>query len=121
MGLLFYIISIILATIFIPIGMIWGLIVGFYQRKFREGLALLNRKLCVMAISIDQYGNVVCAELFNSTLIKSGSKNKFGDEDETISSVLGKNKLDGSLTRTGKILDTILDVIEKDHSTKYIE
>lgn len=36
---------------------------------------------------IDEIGNILCAEWFNKILIKKHSNNKFGIEDETISSV----------------------------------
>ena len=46
---------------------------------------------------------------------------KFGDEDETISSVLGKNKLTKTLTKTGKTLDWILEKLDRNHSIESIE
>ena len=53
-------------------------------------------------------------ELFNDILIKIGGY-KFGNRQETISSVLGKNQRSNTLTKAGKILRFILDVIDKDH------
>jgi hypothetical protein len=58
--------------------------------------------------------------LFNDILIKKGG-HKFGNPDETISSVLGKNFLKGKLSLMGKGLNWILNLIEKDHSIKAIE
>jgi len=74
-----------------------------------------------LAISIDQYGNGLCQHLFNQVLIKKTSVNKFGNIDETISSVLGKNKLAGTLTRLGKAVDKVLDILDPDHSIKAID
>jgi hypothetical protein len=73
-----------------------------------------------IAVSIDQTGNVFCKELFNDALIYPKG-HRFGNEDETISSVLGKNKLSNTLTWAGKLLDRILNVFEKDHSVISIE
>ena len=53
-------------------------------------------------------------ELFNDILIKIGGY-KFGNRQETISSVLGKNQRSNTLTRAGRILRFILDFIDKDH------
>ena len=72
------------------------------------------------AISIDQLGNVVGARLFNIALIKSNGW-QFGDPDETISSVLGKNKRLGLLKPLGRALDSLLDKIDKGHSINSIE
>ena len=74
-----------------------------------------------IALGIDQLGNVVCANLFNIILIRSCSEHRFGNEDETISSVIGKNKKTGTLTFMGWVLDAILDAIQKQHSLLSIE
>lgn len=74
-----------------------------------------------LAISLDQFGNVACGGLFNVTLIKRGSENKFGNPDETVSSVIGKNKVENSLSLAGKVLDWVLDRLDKNHSIKSIE
>ena len=73
-----------------------------------------------LAISLDQFGNVAMASLFNFLLIYS-VVNTFGNPDETISSVLGKNKVNGTLTYLGKRLDALLNGIDKNHSIKSIE
>ena len=57
-----------------------------------------------LAHSIDQTGNVICERLFNHILIKSRI-HRFGNPDETISSVLGKNKVINNLAFLGKGLD----------------
>jgi len=74
----------------------------------------------MIAVSIEQLNNKVCKELFNDILIKKEGYS-FGKVDETISSVLGRNILKGTLTTTGKILVKILDTLDKDHCVKNIE
>ena len=69
---------------------------------------------CKTARSIDVFANVEAQELFNDILIKTGGY-KFGNKLETISSVLGKNQRDGTLTKVGTGLRILLDKIEKDH------
>lgn len=114
MGVILFIISIILSAVMFPLGLAFGLV----SMIFKGGS--ISRKFKLMAIAIDQLGNVVCAELFNHTLIHD-SDYKFGNPDETISSVLGKNVRSGTLTMTGKALNLILGVLEKNHSIKSIE
>lgn len=74
-----------------------------------------------MALSLDQFGNVAADDLFNKIIIKKRSIHRFGDEDETISSVIGRNHLDGTLTVAGDLLRKTLSLVEENHSVKAIE
>jgi len=74
-----------------------------------------------LAISKDQYGNVLGMYLFNDLLIIKQAKHRFGHPDETISSVLGKNKRENTLTKLGAILSNVLDFLDHNHSIKSIE
>jgi len=120
-GLILFIISSFLSLIFTPVGLLYGLFKSFYDRHFIDGIIDVDRKLYDLACTKDLTGNISCSELFNSTLIKKNSKNLFGKKNEYISSVEGKNQLDNTLTKTGKILSNILNKIEKDHCIKSIQ
>lgn len=72
------------------------------------------------AITIDKLANREFRTLWNKKL-RTESGYKFGTENETISSALGKNQRDGTLTKSGKRLVTILDFFEKNHCLKSIE
>ena len=104
------IIAIILSIILFPIGFIMSM---FYPNR--------KKYLYKIALGIDQLGNVICAKLFNLTLIYHSSIHKFGNEDETISGVIGKNKRANTLTILGKLLDMLLEIIDKNHSIGAIE
>jgi len=80
----------------------------------------LNNWFLSIAISIDQFANVFCRHLLNRTLVKGG-EHLFGNVDETISGVLGKNKRNRTLTKAGQFLSNLLDRIDKDHVIKSIE
>lgn len=71
------------------------------------------------AINMDKFGNREFRTLWNKTLRKENGY-KFGNYKETISSALGKNQRDGTLSTTGKILVWILDKIDRNHSIKSI-
>lgn len=71
------------------------------------------------AVNIDRYGNYSYRGILNATLIKKNGY-KFGNFNETISSVLGKNQRDKTLTKTGKALVWILDTIDKNHCEKSV-
>jgi hypothetical protein len=120
-NLILVITAITLAFILFPAGLSVGLVKSFLNRKWYKGIFYLSQNFRAIAVSIDQLGNVVCSHLFNITLIKKDSKHLFGNPDETISSVLGKNKLNGTLTKIGIILTKILHFFDKNHSIKSIE
>jgi len=66
------------------------------------------------AREIDLFANVVGAEFWNTIFIRDQGY-KFGNPKETLSSVLGKNQRDNTLTKLGDILRKILDKLDKDH------
>jgi len=103
-------VAILISIILFPIGFITSM---FYPNR--------KKYLYNIARGIDQLGNVVCGQLFNLTLIYLSSIHKFGNEDETISGVIGKNKRKNTLTVIGRLLDALLDAIDKNHSIDAIE
>lgn len=111
MGFILLIVAIVLSLILLPIGWFYSLI------TLRSDLKKLNSYAKLIALSIDQLGNVVLSNLMNDTLIKENG-HKFGNEDETISKVLGINKYYGKLTKLGKIISDILNWLDKDHVEK---
>jgi hypothetical protein len=111
-GFILLLIALILSVILIPVGFAFQLIVTSSRS--------LNSYLFTIAKSIDQLGNVVCEHLFNVTLIKKNGY-KFGNEDVTISHVLGMNEKTNTLSFAGKLLAWLLNTIDKDHNQKAIE
>lgn len=71
------------------------------------------------AVNMDKFGNREFRTLFNAIFIKKNGY-KFGNPKETISSVLGKNERDGTLSKCGKALAWFLNTIDKDHCRKSI-
>jgi hypothetical protein len=120
LSIILVIVAIVLFTILLPIAIIWGIIASFWQRKFKNGTNEVSNWFYAWAISIDQLGNVVCKELFNDALILHTGI-PFGNPDETISSVLGKNKQANTLSKVGKGLDWILNKLDPNHSINSIE
>lgn len=115
-GLILFITAKILIIIVYPIAFTWSISLTFFKNGWKE----VDRYLYNCAIADDQHGNTYVAKFFNDLLIKPGGY-RFGNHDETISSVLGKNKLTNTLTLLGKILDAILNRLEREHSVKSIE
>lgn len=69
------------------------------------------------ATDIDRFGNRNLRTLWNLTLRKDGG-HEFGNINETISSALGINKREGTLSKTGCLLCKILHVFDKGHCEK---
>ena len=107
--------ALLLSTILLPIGFIYSSFKLWYKVKFKTWFKKLEEYLFVVAISIDQLGNVVCQELFNDLLItKEGIK--FGDLDLTISTILGLNEKKGTLSCLGMYLVQILNLLDPGHT-----
>jgi len=106
-NLLLFIIAVVIFIITLPIALIY------------IAVDSITKVLGEIAISIDMAGNVLLAPVFNDILIKKGYQ--FGKRKETISSVLGKNKQDGTLKPLGTSLAYILDKIDKNHCIKSID
>jgi len=111
-GFILLIIALGLSIILLPVGFAFQIITAIFKG--------IDKYLFRIAKSIDQLGNVVCEHLFNVTLIKKNGY-KFGNEDVTISHVLGMNEKTNTLSFAGKGLAWLLNTIDKDHNQKAIE
>jgi hypothetical protein len=113
-GFILFLVSSILKIVLSPILYSYGVIVSIKRKE----LDSWHKQL---ALSKDQYGNALGKYIFNRFLITKDSNHKFGNIDETISSVIGKNKKENTLTRTGICLDRLLDFFDSNHSIKSID
>ncbi len=104
MGFLLFVIAYVL---FLPLTLINWIAVKNKKGYFKSS-----------AINLDKFGNREFRTLFNKTLVNGY---QFGNVNETISSVLGKNERDNTLTRFGKIIVWILDKLDKNHCFKSID
>lgn len=120
MGTALALVSLFLSALLFPVGLIVTFFINLYKRRWSFSFKRLDRQLLSIATSIDASGNVVCKDLFNLALIKKGGY-EFGRRKETISSVLGKNQRDNTLTKTGKFVVFVLDKIEDNHCLKSID
>jgi hypothetical protein len=118
-GLTLFIIALILTFIFTAISFVVNPIYHLINFKWQTGINRMGEWLKNLAISIDQFGNVSSATILNFTLRKKGGID-FGEIDDTISYVLGRNYYHKSLTIIGKIIVFILHLIERDHVKKAV-
>lgn len=127
-SLVLFLVAGALSVVLLPLGIIWTvgeIIVRIFsssQKKsaFAKSLWFLTATLHSLALWLDQIGNAVCRDMFNRLLIEQDGY-KFGKVQETISSVLGKNERDWTLSLGGLLLVIVLDSIDKDHCKNSIQ
>ncbi len=107
-------VAILLFIILEPISFLY---VNFFKEPF--SWSRLSGYWRGFAIAVDRFGNYQYRSLFNRFLIFENAY-QFGDFRETISSALGKNERDGTLTKTGRLLVKILNKIDPEHCRKSI-
>ena len=115
-GLILFLTARILTYLIYPIAFTYSILLTL----FKDGYKSLDEYLFKCALAEDQRANTYLSKLFNDFLIKVGG-HRFGDPDETISSVLGKNQLAGTLSILGRVLNWFLNKFEDGHSVKSIE
>jgi len=115
-----FILFAVAVTLYVPLTILNIPFVLWGHRKKRSFLKNLNGYFLDEAVSIDIHGNRSMRALWNSTMRKSNGY-RFGREGETISSALGKNQRDGTLSFIGKLLAGLLDLLDKDHCKKSIK
>ena len=113
-GFILLVIAVAMSIVLYPLGVVYSLI------TLRFSFKQLGSYWFIMAVSVDQLGNVVMSTLFNDIMITKYG-HKFGDEDQTVSMVLGVNKAMGTLTKVGRLIADILNKIDPNHVEKAIE
>ena len=115
-NIILFIIAVVLVIVVFPVSMVYTLIRGIYKQTPKYWYDNTVQYFFDIAYSIDQLGNVLLARLLNDTLISHPFHHYiFGNPDETISSVIGRNNRINNLTWLGKGLRIFLDTIESQH------
>lgn len=117
-SILLILVAILLSVILLPIAFIYSILVMIITRSKS---VVWSTYFCRIAKELDKLGNIAGEHLFNDTLIYKNKGYKFGRIGETISSALGKNVKLNTLTLSGKMLNKLLNLIQKNHSILSIE
>lgn len=96
---------------------VWG---KCFFKSLANALQTTDAYLFNCAIADDQHANSYMAKILNDTMVQPGGP-KFGNPDETMSSVYGKSYVMGKLRLFGVGVDKLLEKFEKKHSEKSIE
>lgn len=115
-GLILFITAKVLIAVIYPLGFVYSLTLTLLKNGWKS----VDNYLLNCAISDDQSGNTYMAKLFNDVLIRPGG-HRFGNPDETISSVLGKNLKTKTLSIVGRFVNWVLNALDPGHSIKSIE
>ena len=110
MGFLLFLIA---SLLWLPFTVINLVLTMFKNAKKHGFLKVIDEYFRQTAVDIDRFGNRNFRTTLNLTMQRNGYK--FGNVNETISSALGKNQRDKTLTLTGRILCFILDTLDPDH------
>ncbi len=117
MSFLLFCVALLLVITTAPIGFLYAFIRQTCSSKAKS----LNVYFIEVALVLDEVGNVTMQHLLNDTLlIKTPATYQFGNKDETISSVIGKNSLTNTLSPLGSALNIFLNFLDKDHSLNSI-
>lgn len=112
-----FLIALFLLVTTAPIGFVYTLL----RQLIFDKAKTLSLYFIELALVLDEAGNVVMQHLLNDTLLlKKRDTYYFGNKKETISSVIGKNELTGTLTSLGKALNAFLNFIDQGHSLNSI-
>lgn len=109
-GLLLFLIA---YALFLPLSIINYVAVLFKVKSTAKGYFLSS------ATNLDKYANREFRTLFSVIFIKKNGY-QFGNIGETISSVLGKNERDKTLTVAGICLVWLLNRLDRNHCEKSI-
>lgn len=119
LGIIVYLIAVVTLMINTPVGLIYTIGVAIL-RKEREDEPTLSEYFWDSAVSLDQAQNTLVQHPLNDFMIRP-SGIKYGNPDETVSGVTGKNQRIDKLSWFGKRVNAFLSFLEKDHSLKSIE
>ena len=115
MGFLLYITAKFLGLLAKPFQFFYHLFKEIKAELTLSNLKMIDSKFLAKAILEDKYCNHADTELLTALFITKDSVHHFGNPNETISSVLGKNLVAGTLTKKGYEICAILNDLQKDH------
>lgn len=119
-NLLLFLIAPVLEIILMPVNVAVVFAKDWKNKGFKEALKGISNYFKESAIRKDVY---LCSEyrtLWNATLkIKKGKK--IGMNNRTLSADLGEQDYEGTMSRTGAVLNLILFLIERNHCRKSLE
>ncbi|WP_394264813.1 hypothetical protein [Bergeyella zoohelcum] len=116
-NLLLFLIAPVLELVLMPVNVLVVFVSDWKKRSFKSALKGISNYFKESAIRKDVY---LCCEyrtLWNCTLRTREGK-RIGVNNRTLSADLGEQDYEGTMSRTGAVLNLILFLIERNHSRK---
>lgn len=116
-NLLLFLIAPVLELVLMPVNVLVVFVSDWKKRSFKAALNGISSYFKESAIRKDIY---LCAEyrtLWNCTLRTREGK-RIGVNNRTLSADLGEQDFEGTMSRTGAVLNLVLFLIERNHSRK---
>jgi hypothetical protein len=111
MGIILLIVATVLAIIFVPVGFVYSMFVLLWRNGITAAWNKINDYLYILALGIDQLGNVAMLP----------GAYRFGNPDQTLSYIFGKNKQLGKLNWMGLFIARVLDWLDPNHTDKAVK
>ena len=121
MGFILFLVSEMLMFIVKPINWGYSHFLKLKRWVINFSFKKMDNEFLLKAIMNDKLSNRLDSALLTKLFITDKSKHKFGNPNETISSVLGKNFLAGTLTEQGYDLCELLNDLQPNHVIKSID
>lgn len=116
-SLLLFVVALVLLMTTAPLGFLYAVI----RQSIVKQVHSLSVYFLELAIALDNLGNALMQHVLNDALlIKNEKTYYFGNKLETISSVIGKNYVSGTLSCLGLRLNGFLHWIDANHSLNSI-
>ena len=119
-NLLLFLIAPFLEIVLMPVNVLFVFFKDWKNKGFKGALKGISNYFKESAIRKDIY---LCAEyrtLWNATL-KTKQGKEIGVNNRTLSADLGEQDFEGTMSRTGAVLNLILFLIERNHCRKSLE
>lgn len=126
-GLLLFIVSVISVSIVFVLSTVFSIV--YYVTHFwkvKKAYNKIDKYFYDMAHSIDQFGNVNCARLFDHVMIlkkwrTSERYHKFGEVDDTISYIIADNWIMNTLSKFGLFWKNFLNMVDTNEEGDHME
>ncbi len=116
-SLLLFVLAFVLLVTTAPFGFLYALI----RQSIVKRVHSLSVYFLELAIALDNLGNALMQHVLNDALLVKNEKTYyFGNKLETISSVIGKNSVTGTLSFLGLRLNGFLHWLDANHSLNSI-
>ena len=117
-----FVIAVFFTALFTIITLPLNWLYYFCTFRWKTGIVKISAYFYQMALSIDQFANVSLQNPMNLTMVKRKEDfHKFGDEDDTLSYIIAKNRGRKTLSKFGAMWGRFLNWVDTDEDGDHLE